>query len=54
MMQATVRVETGPLGVATVWLARPEKNNAYDARMIAELTEAAGGWCAIYAPSVVP
>ncbi len=43
MRQATVRVETGPLGVATVWLARPEKNNAYDARMIAELT-GGGGW----------
>jgi methylglutaconyl-CoA hydratase len=41
MSEATVRVEMDPRGVATVWLARPEKNNAYDARMIAELTEGA-------------
>ncbi len=54
MSEATVRVETDPRGVATVWLARPEKNNAYGARMIAELTDAAGAWCAIYAPAVVP
>jgi methylglutaconyl-CoA hydratase len=41
MSVATVRVETDPRGVATVWLSRPEKNNAYNARMIAELTEGA-------------
>jgi methylglutaconyl-CoA hydratase len=38
MPEATVRVETDPRGVATVWLSRPEKNNAYNAQMIAELT----------------
>ncbi len=41
MSEATVRVEVDPRGVATVWLARPEKNNAYNAQMIAELTEGA-------------
>ena len=41
MSKATVRVETDPRGVATVWLARPEKNNAYNAQMIAELTAGA-------------
>ncbi len=41
MPEATVRVETDPRGVATLWLARPEKNNAYNAQMIAELTEGA-------------
>ena len=41
MSDATVRVEIDPRGVATVWFARPEKNNAYNARMIAELTEGA-------------
>ena len=42
MSEATVRVETDPRGVATVWLTRPEKNNAYNAQMIAELTAGAG------------
>lgn len=37
-----VRVERDARGVATVWLARPRRNNAYDARMIAELSEAIG------------
>jgi methylglutaconyl-CoA hydratase len=41
MSETTVRVEMDPRGVATVWLARPEKNNAYNAQMIAELTEGA-------------
>jgi methylglutaconyl-CoA hydratase len=41
MSEATVRVETDPRGVATIWLSRPEKNNAYNAQMIAELTEGA-------------
>jgi methylglutaconyl-CoA hydratase len=42
MSETTVRVEVDPRGVATVWLSRPERNNAYNARMIAELTEGAG------------
>jgi len=42
MSETTVRVEMDPRGVATVWLARPERNNAYNAQMIAELTEGAG------------
>jgi methylglutaconyl-CoA hydratase len=37
----TVRIESDERGVATLWLARPEKRNAMSARMIAELTEAA-------------
>ena len=41
MSETTVRVEMDPRGIATVWLARPERNNAYNARMIAELTEGA-------------
>ena len=46
MSKATVRVETDPRGVATIWLARPEKNNAYDASMIAELTAGTGSLAA--------
>jgi methylglutaconyl-CoA hydratase len=42
MSEARTRVETDRRGVATVWLTRPERNNAYDGRMIDELTEAAG------------
>lgn len=38
----TIRIETDARGVATLWLARAEKRNAMSARMIAELTEAAG------------
>jgi methylglutaconyl-CoA hydratase len=37
----TIRIDTDPRGVATLWLARPEKHNALSAEMIAELTEAA-------------
>ncbi|WP_413719359.1 crotonase/enoyl-CoA hydratase family protein [Silicimonas sp. MF1-12-2] len=40
-MMETVRIESDERGVATLWLARPEKRNAMSARMIAELTEAA-------------
>ena len=50
MSETTVRVEMDPRGVATVWLARPEKNNAYNAQMIAELT---GGATALGADSTV-
>jgi methylglutaconyl-CoA hydratase len=42
MSETTVRVETDRRGVATIWLARPARNNAYNGQMIAELTEAAG------------
>jgi methylglutaconyl-CoA hydratase len=41
MSETTVRVEIDRRGVATVWLSRPEKNNAYNAQMIAELTAGA-------------
>ncbi|WP_223475301.1 crotonase/enoyl-CoA hydratase family protein [Oricola indica] len=37
----TIRVETDARGIATVTLARPDKHNAMNARMIAELTKAA-------------
>ncbi len=53
MSKATVRVETDPRGVATVWLARPEKNNAYNAQMIAELTEGAAALAADDAVRVI-
>ena len=36
-----VRIEIDARGVATLWLARPEKRNAMSAAMIAELTQAA-------------
>ncbi|MBF9034226.1 crotonase/enoyl-CoA hydratase family protein [Rhodobacterales bacterium HKCCE2091] len=41
-MMQTIRIETDARGVADLWLARPEKHNAMDGAMIAELTEAAG------------
>jgi methylglutaconyl-CoA hydratase len=53
MSDATVRVETDPRGVATVWLARPERNNAYNAQMIAELTEGAKALAADEAVRIV-
>lgn len=37
----TIRLDTDARGIATVTLARPEKHNAMNARMIAELTAAA-------------
>lgn len=40
-MAETIRIETDPRGVATLWLARPDKHNALSARMIDELTDAA-------------
>ena len=40
-MYETIRIDTDPRGVATLWLARPDKHNALSAQMIAELTEAA-------------
>lgn len=33
----TVQLETDPRGFATLWLNRPEKNNAFNAEMIREL-----------------
>ena len=39
MGEPVTRVEMDQRGVATVWLARPERNNAYDAQMIDELTQ---------------
>lgn len=33
----TIQLETDPRGVATLWLNRPEKNNAFDAQTIREL-----------------
>jgi len=53
MSEATVRVETDPRGIATVWLARPERNNAYNAQMIAELTEGAKALAADQAVRIV-
>ena len=41
MEYETIRVETDGRGIATVTLARPDKHNAMNARMIAELTSAA-------------
>ena len=40
-MFSTIRLETDPRGVARLTLARPEKHNALDAVMIAEITDAA-------------
>jgi methylglutaconyl-CoA hydratase len=40
-MPETIRVETDARGVATLWLARPEKHNALSSEMIGEITEAA-------------
>ncbi len=42
MSYETIRIETDARGVSTLWLARPEKHNALSARMLDELTEAAG------------
>ncbi|MDQ7079095.1 MAG: crotonase/enoyl-CoA hydratase family protein [Paracoccaceae bacterium] len=40
-MFETIRIETDARGVATLWLARPDKHNALSGRMIDELTAAA-------------
>ena len=40
-MYETVRIETDARGVATLWLARPEKHNAMSAQMLEELAAAA-------------
>lgn len=41
-MFETIRIETDSRGVATLWLARPDKHNAMSQQMMEELTEAAG------------
>jgi methylglutaconyl-CoA hydratase len=41
MSYETIRLDRDARGVATLWLARPEKHNAMNEVMIAELTEAA-------------
>lgn len=40
-MFETIRIDTDGRGVATLWLARPDKHNALSQRMMEELTEAA-------------
>ena len=40
-MFETIRIDTDPRGVATLWLARPDKHNALSQAMMEELTEAA-------------
>ncbi|MFT3689804.1 crotonase/enoyl-CoA hydratase family protein [Paenirhodobacter sp.] len=39
-MAETIRIETDPRGVATLWLARADKHNALSAQMMAEITAA--------------
>lgn len=41
MKHDTIRIDTDPRGVATLWLARADKHNALSAQMIGELTDAA-------------
>ncbi len=53
MVGTRTRIERDGHGVATVWLARPEKNNAYDGEMIGELAEAVGGLAAVDAARVI-
>ncbi|MNQ16527.1 1,4-Dihydroxy-2-naphthoyl-CoA synthase [compost metagenome] len=36
----TIQLHTEASGIATIWLSRPEKNNAFNAQMIAELNAA--------------
>lgn len=40
-MFETIRIDTDSRGVATLWLARPDKHNALSQAMMEELTEAA-------------
>ncbi|WP_028725932.1 crotonase/enoyl-CoA hydratase family protein [Paracoccus zeaxanthinifaciens] len=40
-MPETIRIQHDDRGVATLWLARPEKHNALSRQMLDELTEAA-------------
>lgn len=41
MSHQTIRIDTDARGVATLWLARPDRHNALSAQMIDELTQAA-------------
>ena len=41
-MPETIRIETDHRGVATLWLARPDKHNALSRQMMDEITDAAG------------
>lgn len=41
MSHQTIRIDTDPRGVATLWLARADRHNALSAQMIRELTDAA-------------
>ncbi|MBU2958741.1 crotonase/enoyl-CoA hydratase family protein [Paracoccus sp. 1_MG-2023] len=52
-MPETIRIETDPRGVATLWLARPDKHNALSRQMLDELTEAARALAADDAVRVV-
>jgi methylglutaconyl-CoA hydratase len=38
----TIELDIAPRGIATIWLNRPAKHNAFDDRMIAELIDALG------------
>lgn len=40
-MAETIRIDTDARGVATLWLARPDKHNALSRQMMDELTQAA-------------
>ncbi len=53
MTETRTRTERDARGVATVWLARPERNNAYDGRMIAELAEGVAALAADEAVRVI-
>ncbi|SDU30591.1 gamma-carboxygeranoyl-CoA hydratase [Halopseudomonas salegens] len=37
---STLQLDVSPTGIATLWLNRPEKNNAFNAAMISELLQA--------------
>lgn len=52
-MFETIRIARDARGVATLWLARPDKHNALSRQMIDELTEAAGQLAADPAVRVV-
>ncbi|MFC0198982.1 crotonase/enoyl-CoA hydratase family protein [Paracoccus rhizosphaerae] len=52
-MPETIRIETDARGIATLWLARPQKHNALSRQMMDELTEAAAAFGADPAVRVV-
>lgn len=53
MTKTRTRLERDARGIATIRLSRPERNNAYDGQMIAELIEAARALAADAAVRVV-